>query len=234
MSGQVDHRPTRDVLTSVLNGVPPYKAVENEVEERRFRKEQKRERDRERKRLRRAEEKVAMHSLAALDALAVVSDIKAGASSSCPVFSPPTVTPFSCYGDRPTIDIKDFYRSQSITPPPMSPLYTADYTPGSTPGPSSSSSTSRTSSKRPRTPDDDEDLLDSIPEDREPTPPPPPKKRRTAARKGWKGWAEVEGSPEPSERLISLDIPPVLQERRTRSGKNFDAIGVGKDSWVNC
>ncbi|KAJ3490814.1 hypothetical protein NLJ89_g11403 [Agrocybe chaxingu] len=54
----------------------------------------------------------------------------------------------------------------------------------------------------------------------------PPRKKRQAAKKGWKGWCEIEGSPPPSERLIKLDVPPVLQERRTRSGKSFDAIGI--------
>jgi hypothetical protein len=42
----------------------------------------------------------------------------------------------------------------------------------------------------------------------------------------------VEGSPPPSEKLINLDAVKVLEERRTRSGKSFDAIGLGKDSWV--
>jgi len=42
-------------------------------------------------------------------------------------------------------------------------------------------------------------------------------KKRAASKKGWKGW--VEGSPPPSEKLINLDAVPVLQERRTRSGK---------------
>lgn len=62
-------------------------------------------------------------------------------------------------------------------------------------------------------------------------PPRPPRKKRVAARKGWKGW--VEGSPPPSQKLINLDIVDVIPgERKTRSGKSFDAIGVGKDSWV--
>jgi hypothetical protein len=56
------------------------------------------------------------------------------------------------------------------------------------------------------------------------------RRKRVAVKKGWKGW--VEGSPPPSEKLINLDAVPVLQERRTRSGKNFDAIGVGKEGWV--
>lgn len=63
-----------------------------------------------------------------------------------------------------------------------------------------------------------------------PPPPPRPRKKRPAVRKGWKGW--VEGSPPPSEKLINLDVVTVLSERKTRSGKNFDAIGVGKEGWV--
>ena len=57
-----------------------------------------------------------------------------------------------------------------------------------------------------------------------------PRKKRPAARKGWKGW--VEGSPPPSEKLINLDSVTVLAERKTRSGKSFDAIGAGRDGWV--
>ena len=53
---------------------------------------------------------------------------------------------------------------------------------------------------------------------------------RPAARKGWKGW--VEGSPPPSEKLINLDSVTVLAERKTRSGKSFDAIGAGREGWV--
>ena len=78
-------------------------------------------------------------------------------------------------------------------------------------------------------------LHEWFPPPKPPTPPPPPpppkqKKKRVAARKGWKGW--VEGSPPPSGKLINLDFVPVLTERKTRSGKSFDAIGVGKDGWV--
>ncbi|ESK87781.1 hypothetical protein Moror_15371 [Moniliophthora roreri MCA 2997] len=78
-------------------------------------------------------------------------------------------------------------------------------------------SLSSASSKRPRTPDDDEDMIAM------PPPEPRPRKKRPAVRKGWKGW--VEGSPPPSEKLINLDAMPFLQESRTRSGKNFDALG---------
>ncbi|KAK7039494.1 hypothetical protein R3P38DRAFT_2899945 [Favolaschia claudopus] len=124
---------------------------------------------------------------------------------------------------RPSIHIATLQRSVSVTPPPSSPFMLPS-TPASTPGPSNSSSTSRTSSKRPRTPDDYEDFIHAPPKM------PVPRKPRAAAKKGWKGW--VEGSPPPSEKLINLDAVPVLQERRTRSGKNFDAIGVGKEGWV--
>jgi hypothetical protein len=92
------------------------------------------------------------------------------------------------------------------------------------PGPSNSPSTSRISSKRPPL-DDYVDLVRSVHERSL-----PPRKPRASAKKGWKGW--VEGSPLPSGKLINLDTVPVLPERRTRSGKNFDAIGIGKDGWV--
>jgi hypothetical protein len=117
-------------------------------------------------------------------------------------------------------------RSVSVTPPPM------PSSPPTTPGPSISSSTSRTSSKRPHTPEDDYSDLDES-HDIDPEVPPSlhrPRKKRPATRKGWKGW--VEGSPPPSEKLIKLDDVQVLEERRTRSGKSFDAIGLGKDSWI--
>jgi hypothetical protein len=100
----------------------------------------------------------------------------------------------------------------------------------STPGPSISSGTSRTSSKRPHTPDDHEDIQRRLHDGPKYQPPQHPRRKRVAVKKGWKGW--VEGSPPPSEKLINLDAVPVLQERRTRSGKSFDAIGVGKEGWV--
>jgi hypothetical protein len=122
---------------------------------------------------------------------------------------------------RPTIHIATMQRSVSVTPPPMAS------SPQSTPEPSISSATSRTSSKRPRTPADDYPDSETLSHYRSA---PQPRKKRIAVKKGWKGW--VEGSPPPSEKLINLDAVPVLQERRTRSGKSFDAIGVGKDGWV--
>ncbi|KAJ3728036.1 hypothetical protein DFJ43DRAFT_534957 [Lentinula guzmanii] len=219
MAGAFDVKPARDVLTSLLNGVPPYYPVEKDEEARRIRKQEKREkkeRDRERKRLK---------------AMGMTADGAGKADSATPgpsasgmrLIQPPTSAPTHTWASRPTIQFATCSRerSESVTPSSPPPLPSSPY---STPGPSNSSSTSRTSSKRPRTPDDDEEILHM------PLSEPPAKKKRLAARKGWKGW--VEGSPPPSEKLINLDAVPVLQERRTRSGKNFDAIGVGKDGWV--
>ncbi|GLB42258.1 hypothetical protein LshimejAT787_1102730 [Lyophyllum shimeji] len=226
MAGAFDVRPPRDVLTSLLNGVPPYKVLEKDEEERRARKKEKKERDRERKKEKaalKAQQKSLLHE----------AGCNATPDTSCPgpkLVLPPAqsaggTSSFWRAKSRPTIHIATMQRSVSVTPPPMTSPTLFPSTPASTPGPSNSSSTSRTSSKRPHTPDDYEDIqYASAP------PPPKPRKKRQAVKKGWKGW--VEGSPPPSEKLINLDAVPVLQERRTRSGKNFDAIGVGKDGWV--
>jgi hypothetical protein len=104
--------------------------------------------------------------------------------------------------------------------------------------------------------DDDEDLPppkgvrpgDSRPRGRPPRPkhhhqPPPssqppddldeprPKRSKKKSRKGWKGWIELESSPEPNPKgtLIKLD-EPVLMERKTRSGKFFDTVVTYPDS----
>ncbi|KAN0084388.1 hypothetical protein V8E55_007892 [Tylopilus felleus] len=226
LAGDFDLRPARDVLTSLLNGVGPYKEVEKDESVRRSRKREKRERDREKK----------MKAVARLPDRKTTTDSTTRSTPALPVptapssqsVSTPTIQPSSFWrargaSHRPTIHIATMQRSVSVTPPPMAS------SPRSTPGPSDWSTTSRTSSKRPRTPDDDAYAT-------EPgvvtTPPPTSsqRKKRVAVRKGWKGW--VEGSPPPSEKLINLDAVPILQERRTRSGKSFDAIGVGKDSWV--
>jgi len=61
---------------------------------------------------------------------------------------------------------------------------------------------------------------------------PPRARRRSTAKKGWKGWVEVEESEAEPESLIRLDATPPIKDRRTRSGKNFDAIGVGDMNWV--
>ena len=228
MAGTFDIRPPRDALTSLLNGVGPYKEVERDEEERKLRKKEKKERDRERKRAKVAA-KARQKELIGGAARSATTDGKLASTSSIPQPQPPAASTSSFWRARPTIHIPAMQRSVSVTPPPAnSPLPMLD-TPGSTPGPSISSSTSRTSSKRPHTPDDDEDLGAETSLSA-PLPRAQHRRKRVATKKGWKGW--VEGSPPPSEKLINLDAVPVLQERRTRSGKNFDAIGVGKEGWV--
>ncbi|KAJ7934417.1 hypothetical protein B0H13DRAFT_1855311 [Mycena leptocephala] len=101
---------------------------------------------------------------------------------------------------RPHIRIVTMQRSASVTPPPL----LLPSTPMSTTGPYNSSSAARASFKQ-------------LQHRKLPVP------RQVAAMKGWKGW--VEGSPPPSEKLVSLI--PVLPGRRTRSGKDFEGIAVG-------
>ncbi|KAF4583402.1 hypothetical protein AB1N83_007955 [Pleurotus pulmonarius] len=231
MAGAFDIPPPRDVLTSLLNGVGPYKFVEKDEEQRRNRKREKRERERERKRQKAAgKQREPSFSDRGISAQTPAQVASSSSSVVPPAPHPPTASTSSFWRARPAIHIPAMPRSLSVTPPPSFPIRTPS-TPASTPGPSDSSNTSRTSSKRPRTPDDFEPIdtahaMGSPP----PSTPRQPRKRRVAVKKGWKGW--VEGSPPPSEKLINLDAVPVLQERRTRSGKNFDAIGVGKEGWV--
>lgn len=223
LAGDFDVRPQRDVLTSLLNGVGPYTPMLrlDDDEARRQRKREKKERERERKRARLAAKAHENPTGEPKDAVATAHPTTFSISA-----PQPSAATKAFWGNRPSIQIPAMHqRSVSVTPPPFTSPLLFPSTPASTPGPSNSSSTSRTSSKRPRTPDDYEDLVRAIHERAL-----PPRKPRAAAKKGWKGW--VEGSPPPSEKLINLDAVPVLQERRTRSGKNFDAIGVGKDGWV--
>ncbi|KIM70626.1 hypothetical protein SCLCIDRAFT_1206760 [Scleroderma citrinum Foug A] len=227
LAGDFDLRPARDVLTSLLNGVGPYKEVERDDELRRSRKREKekerREREKERRRpstSARALEKRPSVELATQPNPAPPTHYH---SISVPPVHSSSFWRASATSHRPTINIATMQqRSVSVTPPPMAS------SPQSTPGPSTSSITSRTSSKRPRTPHDD--AFDEDPTVATSPTTQPSRKKRVAVKKGWKGW--VEGSPPPSEKLINLDAVPVLQERRTRSGKSFDAIGVGKETWV--
>ena len=230
MAGTFDIRPPRDVLTSLLNGVGPYKAVERDEEARHKRKKEKRERERERKRSKAAARALQKALLGDSNQHASTDGNFASTSSLPQPLPTATAATSSFWRARPTIHIPAIQRSVSVTPSPTSSLHHPDFTPGSTPGPSISSSTSRTSSKRPRTPADDE-LIGSESRNQSAPLPAPPRKKRVAAKKGWKGW--VEGSPPPSQKLINLDAPVLQQQRRTRSGKNFDAIGVGKESWVD-
>ncbi|KAG6902184.1 hypothetical protein C0995_003280 [Termitomyces sp. Mi166 len=208
MAGVFDPRPPRDDLTCLLHGVPRYKPLQNDYESTR-----KAEKPRWREQAALPARKPAASNPPKRDATAATSWIAHSRTSSfwstdaiVPSASRPAYT-------RPIIALKTAQRSVSVTPPPASLA-----TPVVTPGPSESSSTSRRSSKRPHTPDDEE---------ARPLPPPPKPRgrKKPAVRKGWKGW--VEGSPQPSDKLINLDAVPVLQERRTRSGKSFDAIGIG-------
>jgi hypothetical protein len=219
-AGDFDPRPPRDVLTSLLNGVPRYALVESGEDLKRERRRDKKARERVKKRAKSAHDEPVNGELGAhLDIVPPIADTPLHPKDF--LFEPSSS---SAWGSRPVLHLATTQRSVSVTPPPM------PSSPPTTPGPSISSSTSRTSSKRPHTPGDDSDLDDShstntaSPTERR------PRKKRPAARKGWKGW--VEGSPPPSEKLINLDAVQVLEERRTRSGKSFDAIGLGKDSWV--
>ncbi|KAJ2914132.1 hypothetical protein MD484_g6297, partial [Candolleomyces efflorescens] len=231
MAGDFDPTPPRDVLTSLLNGVGPYKAVEIDAEE-------KRQRKKERKEAKRAARALAAAAAGSSSAPpnGLVPTTTTASASTAPAPTPRITIKASSFWKskgtvehkaRPEIMIASTQRSVSVTPPPMISLQP---TPECTPGPSISSATSHESLKRLYTPEDDEDIdarhvgslsAPSLPRER---------KKRVAARKGWKGW--VEGSPPPSEKLINLDAVPILQERRTRSGKNFDAISIGKEGWV--
>lgn len=223
-------------MTSLLNGVGPYKLVEKEDEERRIRRlerrEQRKERKKEKRDVKRAVKKVARQEEERKDKVTVAralsfppvatldSELEASATSA-PFVNSSTSSFWRSRGPavHPT-------RSISPTPPP-------DHNSPPTPGPSITSTVSRTSSKRPLTPDDLDlysALLNLKEEDVQIVEPPKARRKRIAARKGWKGW--VEGSPPPSDKLINLDFAPIMSERRTRSGKNFDAISEGRETWI--
>lgn len=221
LAGDFDPQPPRDVLTSLLNGVPPNKAVEKEELARRDRRKEKRERERERRRVKAVEKERAKQRDAPQQAGPSHASATPAPRAQPPLPVPTTATS-SFWRARPAIHIPSAgQRPSSVTPPP-SPRSTPDrYVPSS-----------RNSSKRPRTPSESRDLQHpDIASSTTMSPQPhQPRRKRSAVRKGWKGW--VEGSPPPSDKLINLDKAQVLPERRTRSGKNFDAIGVGKDGWV--
>lgn len=231
LAGVFDERPSRDVLTSLLNGVPMPKQSEEEIQARREKKRERKER-KEREQEREKEKQDKKRAKAAAKAAEKPAPPVASSSNAIPpALAPkhaslpvPRAQASSFWQARPQIVIPSLQRSQSFSPPPMP-------SPPTTPGPSISSRTSATSSKRPYTPDDGDDLTDrgqSV-ELQEP-PQKKQRKKRPAARKGWKGW--VEGSPPPSEKLINLDHIQVLPERKTRSGKSFDAVAAGREGWV--
>ncbi|KZP26941.1 hypothetical protein FIBSPDRAFT_1040435 [Athelia psychrophila] len=223
LAGEFDPRPKRFVLTALLNGVPANQSLEAEERTKREKKREKRDRDREMKKEKAAAAREAKDKDSAVQAEASSSSVTTVAPTKTSISAPPAQTlpvASSFWRARPAIHIASMQRSISVTPPPM------PSSPVSTPGPSMSSSTSRTSSKRPFTPDDDDELHTVS----APARPREPPRKRAATKKGWKGW--VEGSPPPSEKLINLDYAPVLRERKTRSGKAFDAIGQGKEDWI--
>lgn len=121
--------------------------------------------------------------------------------------------------------------ARSVTPSPPPPELSPH---PSTPGPSNAN-TSRGSSKRPRTPEPEvevEPVVDVVQE----APPIKIRKKRAAAPKGWKGWVSIENDEQPpviSDKLIELDKAPVLKDRKLRSGKDFGAISIGEETWVD-
>lgn len=221
LAGEFDEKPARDVLTSFLNGVPVYELIEKEEKAlKRLNMPDKRKHSAPAAELSNAN--VALLASAPAQAQLSVPQPILGVSRSSSALQQLSGNPLNIYvaahreAGRPAIHMATAQRSMSLTPPPPNglPISTT-----STPEPSVASSWSRASSKRPRTPDDHEDLAGQSVS----TVAPRPKKPRTPRRKGWKGWAEVEGSPPPSEKLINLDRVVVLNTRRTtRSGRNFD------------
>lgn len=226
MAGDCDLRPRRDVLTSVLNGVPPNPEAENMGWEEKKRPERiiqelevasseipKKKRGRPPKIRPKAPDALATPTTPALGA----TTTSASAPVANPVISTPTPvrplagTPFdvTSFGGRTVIQMLSQGRARSLTPPLM------QSSPPTTPGPSISSSTSQVSSKRLRTPDD----LDMPP----PSPQPPKeRRRRQSTRKGWKGWVEISDDEEDTSKRIKLDDPvPVLKEKRLRSGREL-------------
>ncbi|KAJ7488541.1 hypothetical protein B0H11DRAFT_2230077 [Mycena galericulata] len=198
LDGDFDMRPQYDVLTSLLSGVGPYTPLFRTDENER-RKGRKRELDKKQVRI------------------AAKAAPVAGASTS-DIVTPQHSATTSFWRARPSTHIAIMQQSVSVKPPPSTSPLLLPPTSTSTPGPSNFSGISRTSSKRLGTHDDYKDLV----RNNHARSPPVPRKPRPAAKKGWKGW--VEGSPPPSEKLINLDAVPIFQGRRTRSGKNFDAI----------
>ena len=111
MAGAFDIRPPRDVLTSLLNGVGPYKAVERDEEARQKRKKEKRERERERRRSKAAARALHRAALLADSNQHASTDGNFASTSSLP--QPiPTTTPAtsSFWRARPTIHIPAIQR----------------------------------------------------------------------------------------------------------------------------
>jgi len=221
MAGTFDIHPPRDVLTSLLNGVGPYKAVERDEEARQQRKKEKREREKEKRRSKTTARALQKTLLADADPHASIDGNIASTSLLLQPLPVASASTSSFWRARPTIHIPAIQRSVSVTPSPTSSPRPLDLPLASTPGHSVSSSTSRTSSKRPRTPADDE-VIGCQSTVQPPPPPARPRKKREAVRKGWKGW--VEGSPRRVN--IGLDSEAPVFDGRTRSGKHFTGCAV--------
>src|SRR6266576_6576412 len=117
MAGTFDPRPPRDALTSLLNGVGPYKVVEKDDETRRNRRRERRERDREKKR-QKAAAKARQKELIAEGKSDAVSSAQIASSSAPPKMQTSTTTASSFWRARPAIHIATMQRSVSVTPPP--------------------------------------------------------------------------------------------------------------------
>lgn len=208
--------PARDVLTSLLNGVPLYAEVEGDDDIRRAEK-------RERRRKLKEKRKAAAEGRARDRQLGLTSQTGEATSS---FGHAATANASTSFWERPAIHIPTMrQRSVSVSPPPSPGVFPSSG--ASTPSPSESSSVTRSSSKRLRTPDDYDELLSSPSArsvGRAIKKRPAPRPKKVPAKKGWKGWVEAdEEEVTPSEKLIVLDTPKVLEDRKTRSGKAFDA-----------
>ncbi|KZT34763.1 hypothetical protein SISSUDRAFT_245667 [Sistotremastrum suecicum HHB10207 ss-3] len=210
MAGDFDPRPQRDALTSLLNGVKPYTP--------RLTEEQMREKEElrlKRKEQKRGKEKEMGPKVRHANTSQNIQDPSVDARRVVPDDAPSTVD-HPQGGDnesrskkrkRPGDGMSSFWMASSVRT--ASSMINS---PEHTPEPSDHSDySSRSSSKRPHTPEDD--LL-----------------RRSASTDP---RLEVDEDELPKDKLIELDSVPILQERRTRSGKNFDAIGEGHDTWVS-
>lgn len=254
LAGDFEPRPPRDILTSLLNGVKPYRPplTQEEVREKEGRKAKRREMEKlvEAERQRRRKDRAGQLE-----------------GSSTGPLTGETDNWLSKNKYRETHGPKDFWSGRPSTSSDVTPDDLSDH----------SSSISQPSTKRPYTPPDDElDLAHSAgpsskrselttPTARRPGRPAKKKrfsfhyrhhasnsqpwgdsnddsfvrkepKKRVAHKKGWKGWVAYDDlkpdeAPNP-DKLIELDRAVILEDRRTRSGKNFDAISEGKDTWV--
>jgi hypothetical protein len=120
LAGDFDPRPPRDVLTSLLNGVPRYAAVESTDDMKRERRRDKKARESVKKRAKSAQdEPVNGESGAHRDTVPSIADTTLHSNDF--LFDPSSS---SAWGSRPVLRLATTQRSVSVTPPPMpsSPL----------------------------------------------------------------------------------------------------------------